>query len=262
MSRLTEPYSSFKAPLVGTYCLPKTHFQSKWSPPVWLRNCIAVVAHGPVSTSRDALVLPVCFVNQWFPREACLKLFKFSARSLEGNLKSADKWLHLPLPPLSHCMLQLTHSLTSCGQIPLSTLSGISMYRSIWLEYYSLSQRYLENTGASAVCLLPKHPAAACLIWRVITALLILIHPQQRCTLIKDSFKFKARPKPQATHTSPKGSGSVWSLFFPYKCRKCCTNLSEGAVSCNKGTDDDFECHACLNEYLKEYSCNVPAWYL
>lgn len=44
--------------------------------------------------------------------------------------------------------------------------SGISTYRSIWLEYYSLSLRYLENTGASAVCLLPKHPAAACLIWQ------------------------------------------------------------------------------------------------
>ncbi|KAM7389079.1 hypothetical protein PAMP_023076 [Pampus punctatissimus] len=40
------------------------------------------------------------------------------------------------------------------------------MYGSIWLEYYSLSLRYLENTGASAVCLLPKHPVAACLIWQ------------------------------------------------------------------------------------------------
>lgn len=126
-------------------------------------------AHGPVSTSRDALVLPVCSVNQWFPGEACLKLFKLSARSLEGNLKSADKLLcppqhlpHLALPHICHSC----HLLTSCGQISLSTLSGISMYRSIWLEYYGLSLRYLENTGASAVCLLPKHPAAACLIWQ------------------------------------------------------------------------------------------------
>lgn len=42
-------------------------------------------------------LLPVCSVNQWFPREACLKLFKLSARSLEGNLKSADKLLCSPL---------------------------------------------------------------------------------------------------------------------------------------------------------------------
>lgn len=58
-------------------------------------------------------------------------------------------------------------SLTSCGQISLSSLSGIPMYRSICLKYYSYIalQWYLENTGASAVCLLPEHPAAVGLIW-------------------------------------------------------------------------------------------------
>lgn len=123
-------------------------------------------AHEPVSTSRDALVLPVCSVNQWFPGEACLKLFKLSARSLEGNLKSADKLLCPQNTSLSLTYVTAVTSLTSCGQISLSTLSGISMYKSIWLEYYGLSLRYQENTGASAVCLLPEHPAAACLIWQ------------------------------------------------------------------------------------------------
>lgn len=109
-----------------------------------LRNWISAAACGPLPASRDAPVLPVCSVNQRFPRETCLKLFRLSARSLEGNLTSADKRLRSPLS------LLLRHtdadtSLTSCGQISLSTLSGFSTYRSIWSEYYGLSRRNVEE---------------------------------------------------------------------------------------------------------------------
>lgn len=85
-------------------------------------------AHGPVSTSRDALVLPVCSVNQWFPGEACLKLFKLSARSLEGNLKSADKLL---CPPQHLPHLALPHICHSCHLPDL-----------LWADLFKHAQRY------------------------------------------------------------------------------------------------------------------------
>lgn len=104
MSTLDSMSPCFKASLVvpnrkNWLFLPRL-FPEKWSPPVQLRNWISVGAHEHVSACWDALMLPVCSVNQWFPREACLKLFKLSARSLEGNLKSADKLLcfHPPSP--------------------------------------------------------------------------------------------------------------------------------------------------------------------
>lgn len=115
-------------------------------------------------------------------------------------------------------------------------LSCISMYRSIWSTTVPWDiWRALEHL----LCLLPKHPAEACLICWVIMAVLILLYSQQHCILIKNSFKFKVCPEPQATHF-PEGNFSVWSLFFPYKCRQRCTHHSHAAVPDNKGTKSCF----------------------
>lgn len=162
--------------------------------PVLLINWISLGPRGPFSTSRD---VPVCSVNQWFPREACLTLFKLSVRSPEANLKSADKLLTPPLP--SHI----------CFSWHIPDL--------LWAHVFKHAQRYFyvqinlvgvlqfvseisgERRSICYVCC-PSTVLKHVLFGSVIMAVLILLHSQQHCTLIKDSFKFKVCPKPQATH--------------------------------------------------------------
>lgn len=211
-----------------------------------LRNWISLGPNRPVLTCRG---VSVCSVNQWFPTEACLKLFKLSVRSLEANLKSADKLLTPPLPLI---YASADASLTSCEQTSLSMLSCISMYRSIWS---TTVPSHIWKALEHLLCLLPKHPAEACLICWVIMAVLILLYSQQHCRLIKNSFKFKVCPKPQATHF-PEGIFSVWSLFFPYKCRQRCAHHSHAAVPDNKGTES---CNVWVKHYLISYLCCVLA---
>lgn len=166
-------------------------------------------------------------------------------------MKSADKLLSSPLSPhLFSPYASADTSLTPCGQISLSMLSGISMYRSIWLEYYSLSLRYLENTGASAVCLLPKHPAAACLIWQS--------YQGTSHTHISPAAQYTDKGLLRVQSTS-KTTGDTLPprVVLPFGPCSSLTN-AENAVPnpqmeqflTTKEQRDDFECHTCLNEYL------------
>lgn len=168
-------------------------------------------------------LLSVCSVNQCFPRETCLKLFKLSVRSLERNFSQQINCSSQPLhTPLLLPYAPADTSLTPRGQISLSMLSGISMYRSIWLEYYSLCLRYLENTGASVVCLLPRHPAVACLIWQSyhFASHTVYTHTHTSPAALytdKGLLQVQSTSKTTGDTLYPWGSASVWSLFLPYK---------------------------------------------
>lgn len=136
------------------------------------------------------------------------------------------------------------------------------MYRSIWFEYYSLSLGYLENTGASAVCLLPKHPAAACLIWQS-------YHGTSH-TLTFPAAMYTDKGLLQVQSTS-KTTGDTLPprVVLPFGSCSFLTN-PENAVPVpqmeqfftTKEQRDGFECHTWLNEFLISYSCYVPAWCL
>lgn len=136
------------------------------------------------------------------------------------------------------------------------------MYRSIWLEYYSLSPRYLENTGASAVCLLPKHPAAACLIWQSYHGT-----PHTR-TSPAALYTDKGLLQVQST-SKTTGDRLPPRVVLPFGPCSSLTN-AENAVPISqreqflitKEQKGDSEYHTFLNEYLKLYSCYVPAWCL
>lgn len=152
-----------------------------------LRYWISLGTQGPVSTSRD---VPVC-------SEACLKLFKLSVGSLERNLKSADKLLSPPL--LSHV----------CFSRHIPDLPWTDVFKQTQRFFYVqinlvevlqfVSAISKEHRSIRCVCY-PNTLLKHVLFGSLIIAVLILVHSQQHCTLIKDSFKFKVFPKPQATH--------------------------------------------------------------
>jgi len=154
------------------------------------------VAHRPFVVCKDALELPDCSVNPWFPRDTCLKLFKFSARSPGGNLKSADKRL-----------LSLSLSQNAFGwHFPDLLWADLSKWYSFYYYYYmhrSNSVRALQFVSEISGGTLERSAMQHVLFGRVTAPLLTLVHPRQRCTLIKDSFKFKARPNTTGRQTSP-----------------------------------------------------------
>ena len=137
------------------------------------------------------------------------------------------------------------------------------MYRSIWLEYYSLSLRYLENTGASVVCLLPKHPAAACLIWQSYHGTSHTHTSPAALNTDKGLLQVQSTSKTTGD-TLPPG---VPLPFGP--CSSLTNAENEVPISqrerllSTKEHRDVFKCHTCLNEYLNQRSsCYVPAWIL
>lgn len=211
-------------------------------------------------------ILPVCSVNQRFPWKTCLKLFNLSVRSLEGNFSQQINGFSIPPPyqtassPLSRHMLQLTHPWPLWAD-PLSALSNISMYRSVCLEYCSLSLRYLENTGASAVL------AAQAPCWSMSYLAELLCHfSYSLCSYSystsptapntdKGLLQVQSTSKNHRRRSVPKGSDS---LFFAHKCWKRCADLYDVALPTTKQQRNDSECHTCLNGYLIRYSCYAP----
>lgn len=118
-------------------------------------------------------------------------------RSLEGNLKSADKLLSPPLHSHIYCSWHIP-------DLPWTDIfKHAQRYFYVQINLIEVQQFVSEISkkwwSICCVCCpntLLKHVSFS----SVIIAVLILVLSQQHCTLIKDSFKFKVFPKPQATH--------------------------------------------------------------
>lgn len=183
--------------------------------------------------------LPVCCVNQW----TSLKLCKLSVRSVETSSSQQINgfgW-HSRDPLWADLFKHAQRSL----YVQINLVGVLRFVSEIAGKHRSICCVFAAQAPRCSMSYLAK------LSWQS-SQTLVFIHPQQHCILIKDSFKFKARPKTTGDTLSPTVAPQFGPCSFHTNTEKCVANLLDGALPYNKGTEG-----WCWKSYMPKWASHL-----